>query len=261
MKKVFLFLLPVFVYSCTEKQEFITLSDTSVTILYDGSKQLTVNYSSDALKSKTYNYSSSDSTIVSVSKTGLVSGVSIGTAIVKVSSTDGKYTDDCSFTVSPKSTLYKEPYTVFGSSISTVKSKETRTIYNETTTYLLYTDTDSDVRNVMYQFASGKSTSALVMLTQTTSIATEVTTFLFERYSYLGVSNSIYIFKDRKTGNGLGLTVDANLGLCVIYVPPTSASSVQMQKITKSINRNTTINEANEACSTELQKIMYQKTY
>ena len=260
MKKVFLFLLPVLIFSCTEKEQFITLSDTSVTMFYDGTKQLSVSYSSDELKSKTYNYTSSDSTIISVSKTGLVSGVSIGTATVKIASPDGKYSDKCSFTVSPKSTLYKEPYTVFGSSISTVKSKETRTIYNETTTYLLYTDTDPDVRYVMYQFANGKSTSALVMLTQTTSIATEVTTFLLERYSYLGVSSSIYMFEDRKTGNGLGLTVDANLGLCVLYMPPTSSSSVQIQKLRKSIPTSTTDN-SNETISTELQKIMSQRTY
>ncbi|HJV77365.1 MAG TPA: Ig-like domain-containing protein, partial [Paludibacter sp.] len=252
--------LPLFVFSCTEKQEFITLSDTSVTILYDGSKQLTVNYSSDALKSKTYNYSSSDSTIVSVSKTGLVSGVSIGTATVKVSSSDGKYTDDCNFTVSSKSTLYKEPYTVFGSTILTVKSKEARTLSKETATALLYTDTDPNVRYVMYLFESGKSTSTAVLLTQTTSIATEVPTFLFERYKYLGASGGYYIYKDRKSGIGVALTVDATLGLCVIYTTPTSSSSVQIQKLKKS-NQTSTTNGSNEALSSELQKIMSQKTH
>lgn len=260
MKKVFLFLLPVLIFSCTEKEQFITLSDTSVTMFYDGTKQLSVSYSSDELKSKTYNYTSSDSTIVSVSKTGLVSGVSIGTAIVRIASTDGKYSDECSFTVSSKSTLYKEPYTVFGSTISTVKSKETRTLYSETTTGLLYTDTDADVRNIMYLFENGKSKSALVMLTETTSVAAEVTTFLMERYNYLGVSSSIYIFEDRRTGNGVALTVDANLGLCVLYIPPTSSSSVQIQKLRKLIPTSTTDN-SNEAISTELQKIMPQRTY
>jgi len=261
MKKLFLFLLPVFIFSCTEKEQFITLSDTSVTFFYDGSKQLSVNYSSDALKSKTYNYSSSDSTIVSVSKTGLVSGVSIGTATVKIASTDGKYSDECSFTISPKSTLYKEPYTVFGSTISTVKSKETRTIKSETTTGLLYTDTDSDVRYIMYFFANGKLTSAYTLLTQTTSIATEVTTFLLERYEYLGASDGYYIFTDRKSGNGIGLTVDETLGLCVIYIPPTSSSSVQIQKLKKSINQTFTTKDSNEGLSFELQKIMPQKMY
>ncbi|MDP4239931.1 MAG: Ig-like domain-containing protein [Bacteroidota bacterium] len=260
MKKVFLFLLPVFILSCTEKEQFITLSDSSVTILYDGSKQLIVNYSSDALKSKTYNYSSSDSTVVSVSKTGMVSGVSIGTATIKIASTDGKYTDECNFTVSPKSTLYKEPYTVFGSTISTVKSKETRTIKSETTTGLLYTDTDSDVRYVMYLFENGKLTSASALLTETTSIATEVTTFLLERYKYLGTSGAFYFFTDRKSGNGIALTVDATLGLCVLYIPSTSSSSVQIQKLKKS-NQTSTTNDSNEALSTELKKIMSQKTH
>jgi hypothetical protein len=260
MKKVFLFLLPVFIFSCTEKEQFITLSDTSVTMFYDGTKQLSVSYSSDELKSKTYNYTSSDSTIISVSKTGLVSGVSIGTATVKIASTDGKYSDECTFIISPKSTLYKEPYTVFGSTISTVKSNESRTIYSETTTALIYTDTDSDVRNVMYSFTSSKLTSSLVLLTQTTSIATEVTTFLKERYSYLGVSSSIYIFKDRKSGKGIGLTVDANLGLCVLYMPPTSSSSVQIKKLRK-LNTNLTGNDNNDKLSLELQKNLSATTF
>ncbi len=180
MKKVFLFLLPMLILSCSEKEQIITLSDTSVTIFYDGTKQLSVNYSSDELKSITYNYTSSDPTIVSVSKTGLVSGVSIGTATVKITSTDGKYSDECAFTVSTKSTLYKEPYTVFGSFISSVKSRETRTLYSETTTTLTYTDLNSNVRNVIYLFENERSKSALVMLTQTPNIASEVPTFLLE---------------------------------------------------------------------------------
>jgi len=205
MKKLSLLLLPLILFSCTEKEQTITFLDTSVTLFYDGSKQLSVIYSSDELKSKAYTYTSSDSTIVTVSKTGLVKGVSIGTATVKVASTDGKYSGACSLTISPKSTLYNEPYTVFGSTISTVKSKETRKINSETTTSLIYTDTDTDVR---------------------------------------------------KSGNGIGLTVDANLGLCVLYIPPTSTSSVQMQKLRNSMNQIPTMNNSNKAFSIELQKAM-----
>ena len=256
MKKLFLLLLPVLIFSCTEIEQFITLSDTSVTMFYDGTKQLSVSYSSDELKSKTYNYTSSDSTIVSVTKAGLVSGVSIGSATVKVTSTDGKYSAECNFTVSAKSMLYKEPYTVFGSSILTVKSKETRVLYHETTTSLIYSDSDVDVRNVLYLFENGKSTSACVLLTETTSVATEVTTFLIERYTYLGVSNSIYIFKERKTGNTLGLTVDNSLGLCVLYIPPTSASSVQIQNLVKSLDINAINKSSMDSSSNELIKII-----
>jgi len=256
MKKLSLLLLPLILFSCTEKEQTITFLDTSVTLFYDGSKQLSVIYSSDELKSKAYTYTSSDSTIVTVSKTGLVKGVSIGTATVKVASTDGKYSGACSLTISPKSTLYNEPYTVFGSTISTVKSKETRKINSETTTSLIYTDTDTDVRYILYSFGNGKLTGSSILLTQTTSIATEVTTFLLERYRYLGFSSPYYIFTDRKSGNGIGLTVDANLGLCVLYIPPTSTSSVQMQKLRNSMNQIPTMNNSNKAFSIELQKAM-----
>jgi len=261
MKKLSLLLLPLILFSCTEKEQSISFSDTSVTLFYDESKQLSVVYSSDELKSKTYTYTSSDSTIISVSKTGLVSGVSIGTATVKVASTDGKYSDECTFTISPKSTLYKEPFVIFGSTISTVKSKETRKIYSETLTTLIYTDTDADLRYIVYLFGSGKLTGASILLTQTTSIATEVTTFLLERYKFLGISSSYYIFTDRKSGNGIALTVDASLGLCVLYIPPTTSSSVQIQRLRNSMNQTSIINDSNKAFSLELQKAMSQKTH
>lgn len=260
MKKVFLFLLPVLVFSCTEKEQFITLTDTHVTIFYDGSKQLSVNYSTDELKSNVYNYTTSDSTVVKVSQSGLVSGVSIGSAIVKITSKDGKYTDECSFTVSPKSTLYKEPYVVFGSSISTVKSNESRTIYSETATSIIYTDTDIDVRNVMYLFENAKSTSALVTLTQTSAISAEVTTFLKERYQYLGVSNGVYYFKDRKTGIAAALQVNINFGLSVMYLPANSnkipeykETDVHLKYKTSKISTNAIIEEINKGLHTLIE--------
>lgn len=253
MKKAFLFLFPTLLFSCTEKEQFITLSDSDVTIFYDGSKQLSVNYSSDELKSKTYSYSTSDSTVVKVNESGLVSGVCIGSAIVKISSNDGKYNDECRFTVSPKSTLYKEPYTVFGASISTIKSKETRSLYSETTTSLVYTDTDTDVRNVAYLFENGKSTSALVTLTQTNAIATEVTTFLKERYQYLGVSSGVYYFKDRKSGIGAALQINVSFGLSVMYLPSNS-SSVPAIKVSEVQLKNNHSKLSTESHFEELEK-------
>lgn len=230
MKKLFLFLLPVFIVSCTEEGElFITLSDKSATMFYDGTKQLTIHYGSNSLKSKTYNYTTSDSTIVSVSKTGLVSGVSIGTATIKVASTDGKYSDECVFRVSPKSTLYTEPYTVFGSTISTVKSKEAREVsheiiipnvapnQNDTTIYVVYTDTNPNVTGVWYSFKNGKLIYAGVNIRRSQSSATEVSTFLAERYKYFGP----LIYKDRKSGIGVTFMDKTNDSQSSVTYAPT----------------------------------------
>lgn len=219
MKKIFLLIFTLSIVSCTEEEQFITFVETDVTLFFDGSKQLTVTYSSDEMKSKTYRYSSSDSTVVTVSSTGLVKGVSLGTAKVKITSLDGKYSDECNFTVSPKSTLYTEPNTSFGSSMALVKSVERRTLFKENATGLMYQDADADVRYVMYLFENNRLEYSTVLLTENTQVATEVVTFLMERYEYLGTSQQVYFFSDRKTNVSLGLAVDNDLGLCVMYMP------------------------------------------
>jgi len=222
MKKIFLLLFTLSIVSCTEEEQFVTFVESDITLFFDGSKQLTVSYSADEMKSKTYRYSSTDSTVVTVSSTGLVKGVSLGTAKVKITSLDGKYSDECNFTVSPKSTLYTEPNTSFGSSMALVKSVERRTLFKENATGLMYQDSDPDVRYVMYMFENNRLEYSGVLLTENTLVATEVVTFLMERYKYLGTSQQIYFFSDRKTNVSLGLAVDDDLGLCVLYMPPSN---------------------------------------
>ena len=90
MKKIVLLLFTLIIVSCTEEEQFITFVESDVTLFFDGSKQLTVTYSADEMKSKTYRYTSTDSTVVTVSSTGLVKGVSLGTAKVKITSLDRK---------------------------------------------------------------------------------------------------------------------------------------------------------------------------
>lgn len=221
MKKILVLLLSIIIVSCTEKEQFVTLVESDVTLFFDGSKQLTVTYSSDEMKSKSYLYTSTDTTVVRVSSTGFVNGVSLGTAKVKIATPDGKYSDECNFKVNPKSILYKEPNKSFGSSISIIKSTESRTLIKEDATSLIYTDADSDVRYLIYLFENNQLEYSLVLLTENTLVATEVVTFLMERYEYSGESQQVYFFTDRKSKVNLGLSVDDELGLCVIYMPPT----------------------------------------
>lgn len=231
MKKLLLLLLlPLFVCACTENEQFVTLSDSDVSMHYDETKQLSASYSSDKLEAETFSYKSSDPSIVTVSKTGLVSGVSLGTATVTISSSDGKYTDECEFTITPKSNLYVEPYTVFGSTVATVKSKESRTLFGETTESLVYTDTNTNVSNVMYVFSNDASISAMVTLIQSPTVGTESTTFLMERYEFIGTAMFMFVFEDRKTGNGIMLSIDAFAGISIVYVPSDEASYVKIKE-------------------------------
>jgi hypothetical protein len=221
MKKLCILLLPIMLFSCTEKVQFVKLSDSSVTLFYNATKKLSANYSSDDLKSKTFYYTSSNPNVVSVTKlAGLVTAVAVGSATVTIASSDGKYTDQCDFIVSPKAKLYKDPFLVFGSSIATVKSNETRTLNFETISGLSYSDSVPDVESVVYLFQNDKLIAAEVIFSQTSNIV-QVRTFLLERYKLSGVSSdNYYIYTDRKSNYRATLPVETTTGLYVLYLPP-----------------------------------------
>lgn len=146
----------------------------------------------------------------------------------------------------------------FGTTKANVKSNETRTLVYETITGLIYEDINLAVRNILYLFESGKLTSSVVYLANTTYNINEVVIFLFERYQYVGETSGMYIFINRKTNDVIGLT-DDDYGLQVIYIPPTgSSSNILLNKI-KDINYFNVENGLNVELSSELRKNINQK--
>lgn len=185
------------------------------------------------------NYISSNPNIVYVDGSGMITGVSVGSAKITAVTADGKNTANCTVTIKPQSTLFTEPVISFGSTIELIKSKETRTLFGtESDTIqhevlLDYQDTNPAVKDILYLFESGKLTSIWVFFTQTSTLSAELKTFLQERYKYMGVSAPFTLYIDRAKGYWVGSYIEPqlNLGLSVEYVPPlTNSTKIQPQK-------------------------------
>lgn len=137
--------------SC-KKEDYISFQELSVAMHYDEQKQLTLSFSSNELSALDYTYQSSDENIASVSDSGLVSGVSIGTVIITATSPDGQYKAACTVVVEPKSKIYREPFMGWGATKATVKKNETRRIKSESPIDVLYYGEYNYIAYVFYNF-------------------------------------------------------------------------------------------------------------
>ena len=77
----------------------VTLSPTSASIAAGGTQQLTPTIAPSGAVNQNVSYTSSNSAIASVSSTGLVTGVSSGTATITVTTQDGSFTATSAITV------------------------------------------------------------------------------------------------------------------------------------------------------------------
>ena len=211
MKKITLFALSMLlILAACKKDEDpkLSLDKSEITLQHDKTGQLTANMDCTWI--------SSDIKVATVSTTGLVTGNLIGDAIITAKSQGGNIEATCAVHITPVSVLFKEPYFVYGASSSLTKLNESRLLKAETATGLIYYGENSNVRFVMYTFATNAMTSAIVLLQNTTSVTSESVTFMTERYSFYGYSDGFYMFKD---GNGtiMAVSYDDSLGLNVLY--------------------------------------------
>lgn len=77
----------------------VSLNKTSTTITQEGSEQLTATVAPSYATNKNVTWSTSNSSVATVSNTGLVSGVNAGTATITVTTEDGGFTATCTVTV------------------------------------------------------------------------------------------------------------------------------------------------------------------
>jgi len=79
----------------------VTLNKTSTSILVNGTEPLTATIVPANATNRNVTWSSSDPAMATVSASGLVTGVAVGTATITVTTADGGFTADCAVTVSP----------------------------------------------------------------------------------------------------------------------------------------------------------------
>lgn len=238
MKKSLLFLLLVFVLFSCKKEQYITLSDTSITMYYDDEKQLSLSYSSDELADLTYKYTTSDTNIATVSSSGLISGVSIGTATITVTSEDGEYAAQCTVTITPKYTFYTEPYMNWGCSIQDVKDWEFRTIQSETSTMLVFNGEYSYINSVAYSFEDSTLKNSMLLFDLPSSIVENgITEYILERYAYDRTMGGYDIFHHRSLNIGCVLMIQESV-VVVGYMSKSQAKNIKSMDLKNSILNN-----------------------
>lgn len=212
MKKLILILAAAMLLVGCKKEQGLILSDSEISMHYDEQKQLTVSFLDEEMQ---YSFKSSNENVVKVDNSGTVRGVSIGTATITATSSDGKYTAECKVIIAPYYALYYDLCLEFNCSKQKVKDFETRELDVETDEYLFYKGEISYIWKVAYGFESGLTVSAIFIESY---LPNELVTFLNERYEIAGISDDYIFYKtyDEKVLIGLGVT--DNFKYLVMYM-------------------------------------------
>lgn len=117
----------------------VALSDSAATLAINGTKQLTVTFTPSNTTDQSGTWTSSNSTVASVSSSGLVTALAAGSATITFTSTSGSRTDTCAVTVAEAVVLSSIKVTgatasaTFGSTYSTSGLVVTATYSDGTT--------------------------------------------------------------------------------------------------------------------------------
>ena len=223
MKK--LSLLPVVLFivmSCSKSdpEPNIFIDSATLDIKFDKEHQYVVMKGSETLSGTAVTWKSSDTLVGKIDNKGLFKGRKIGQTTI-TGQVDGK-TVESKVTISPYSTLFKEPYLVFGSTAATIKANDKRTIVSDTPTSLTLSGENGTVRAAIYLFDNLKMKQVGLFFENSSAAVAEVTRFYNERYPAHGLvgTNAVFLSDDRTYG--LIMSVNATLGYNVIYSPSTS---------------------------------------
>lgn len=96
----------------------VSLNKTAITLNTGGTTQLAATINPTTATNKSVTWSSSDTSVATVSATGLVTAVGVGTATITVTTVDGGKTATCAVTVSSSGTLSANDITVKSSATS-----------------------------------------------------------------------------------------------------------------------------------------------
>lgn len=171
-KSLFLLtLMLMIVVGCSKDDDAkLSLSTNSIFLYAEDTEKITAN--------EKVTWSSDDEFVATIDNSGTVTGEHVGKTIITATGDNGE--SKCTVEVKAKYNTYTEPVLEFGSSKSTIKSKEKRTLLNEDATSLSYKSDKSPVQVVIYLFENGKMKSVGVFVNLSSS--RETTNFLLERY-------------------------------------------------------------------------------
>jgi hypothetical protein len=159
-----------------------------------------------------------------VSSSGTITANKVGETYIDVKNVNKGFSAKCKVTVNPLYSMYREPYLIFGKSKTDIKSYETRSIYQEKDSSIMYTGENSYIAALVYIFhKSGYSSSSALIAVGNESLFAN---YLAERYVSISTSDPILMMT---TDNKIlvGISVYSISYYMITYVPkPTTKSNL-----------------------------------
>jgi len=218
MKNILL-LLPILLFASCSKDDpepAVTIDAATVELKYDKEHQFVLTQGTGTVDASTYTWTSSDTLIGKVDKTGKFIARKIGETTVK-GTLAGKVVES-KVTVTPYITSFKEPYVEFGATTAVVKTKETRKLLSETATILAYQGENAKILNVLYLLETGKLSASALLFEESQSMADDVITFYSERYPRIGaVEENLVVFLNDEANKAIEVGVSEDLGFYAVY--------------------------------------------
>ncbi len=193
MKKVMLFFIAAICLTtfigCEKDKDVelpLTLKSTSTTLTSSQTFNITVTPDTVGCT-----YESENDLIASVSTNGLITAKRVGETNIVVKNNKKNFTSKFKVTVTPKYSMYKEPYLVFGSTKAAIKNYEKRSLMEEAETYINYYGENSTTSGILYSFSN--STYEVSACLIPTSYSSLLSSFMAERYVYMGRSGDYLV--------------------------------------------------------------------
>ena len=226
----YLILASIIFYSCSKEDDpgddKITVSESQISIDYEETYALQATFNRDGYAPGSLVWSSADEEVATVDNSGKVTAGLIGETELTVETPDGVFFEKVKVEVLPTVSLYKEPVLEFGESKSFVKANETRTMDTETEEALIYLGENSDILGLLYLFENAQLNYVAVLLKTDDPTVEKAANHLIQRYNIEGTEDDVYYFSRGEVL--LGITIDPDLGLVVVYIDAASSSGGRM---------------------------------
>lgn len=203
------------------------IDNSSLSINYDNEHQFIIKLGNGAADAGSFTWTSSDTTVGTINKTGLFKGKKIGKTTVKAEGNGTALISEV--TINPYRTMFKEPVTAFGAPIDTIKSKEIRKFDEEIDGTIYFQGENANVQFVGYTFSNNKMTSAGIFFQPNNAVIEELPIFYNERYTYMGKDGDYNVFSGDKYMVGIGQN---NNSIFALYIPASETKTMT----TKSLN-------------------------
>ena len=208
-----------------KKEKLITLSITSTTLHHGETYQISAQCENPIT------YSSANEYYAKVSAEGLVTAQYVGNTTIKLHSEE----DDRTFTVivAPESNLYPEPNIRFGETKNSVISK-LGTPDATTDSGIGYNDYSPNAPMLLVMLDDNDCVDDYAVIVETAH-SSELSTFLSERYKFIGYSDGLFGYMNGLTTESATMLIGSKLYntsyWITLYMPNDSKSAVDNVRI------------------------------